>query len=539
MSLIQLVWPLLMLLHAPSLAAPAAGVEGVMNVRDLGAQGDGSRLETAVLQRAIDSCALKGGEVLFPAGVYLTGSLELRSNVTLHLLRGALILGSREIADYREHRPQMRSYNDQFLRHSLFYAERASNFGITGEGTIDGQGRYFKPDGKEKPQRYKNRPYLFRFVECTNVTVENVRLQNSAMWMQHYLACENVTIRGISVYNHANQNNDMMDIDGCRNVIIADCFGDTDDDGITLKSTSERPVENVVISNCVISSHCNAIKTGTESTGGFRNISISNCVVKPSAEKSVHFGKREGISGITLSVVDGGTFDGVTISGVAIDGPEVPIFIRLGNRARRPYEQAPAPGVGTLRNVIISNVQATNVKSIGCSITGLPGHAVENVTLENIRIAFAGGVSAPPSEAPAEREDSYPEATMWGALPSYGFFVRHAAHVKFRDCTFSLTREDARPAFIFDDTHDITVEGFEGIAGMKAPAALVLSGVSSFTVERSHVQGGAGAFVQLTGGGNTGIRIVDNDLRDVESVLTPAGRVPGVVLSGNLERQRR
>ena len=512
--------------------------EEAINVRDLGAHGDGISLETAILQRAIDSCSLAGGEVLFPPGLYLTGSLEMRSNVTLRLQRGAMIMGSREIKDYAEHRPHLRSYNDAFLRHSLFYAERASNIVITGEGTIDGQGQWFKVTTKEKPQRYRNRPFIIRFVECSNVRLENVRLQNSAAWTQQYLACENVTLRGISVYNHANQNNDMVDIDGCRNVIIADCFGDTDDDGITLKSTSERPVENVVITNCVISSHCNAIKTGTESTGGFRNICISNCVVKPSAEKTVHFGKPEGISGITLSVVDGGVLDGVTISGVAIDGPEVPIFIRLGNRARRAYEEAAVPGVGSLRNVIVSNVQATNVKTTGCSITGLPGHNVENVTLDNIRIAFAGGVTAKVPEAPAEREDSYPEATMWGELPAYGFFVRHAARVKFHDCTFTLASEDTRPAFVLDDLREAELVGVRAAATGKTQAAVVLSGVNSCTIERSQVQGGARSFVRLNGKGNSGVRIINNDLQNVGSVLSPAGKLPGIILSGNLEPRR-
>jgi polygalacturonase len=114
---------------------------------------------------------------------------------------------------------------------------------------------------------------------CRNVLVRNINLRNSAMWMQHYLACEDLTVSGIKVFNHANQNNDMIDIDGCRNVIISDCYGDTDDDALTFKSTSPYTCENITVTNCILSSHCNAIKCGTESTGGFKNITISNCVI--------------------------------------------------------------------------------------------------------------------------------------------------------------------------------------------------------------------------------------------------------------------
>ena len=174
------------------------------------------------------------------------------------------------------------------------------------------------------------------------------------MWMQHYLACENLRVTGIRVYNHANQNNDMIDIDGCRNVIVSDCYGDTDDDALTFKSTSEHACENITVTNCILSSHCNAIKCGTESTGGFKNFTISNCIIRPSDDKEPIFGKPEGISGISLEIVDGGVMEGITISNISMDGPEVPIFIRLGNRARKHMTEAETPPVGQLSDVIIS-----------------------------------------------------------------------------------------------------------------------------------------------------------------------------------------
>ncbi|VAX22654.1 Polygalacturonase, partial [hydrothermal vent metagenome] len=286
-----------------------AQTNGIFNIVDFGAVSDGNKINTTAIQKAIDKASKNGGVVLIPPGKFITGSLELKSNVTINIMKGATILGSTDLADYEEHIPQLQSYNDVFLRYSLFYAEKQSNISIVGEGTIDGQGAAFTRKTKKKPERYMNRPYVIRFVECKNITVEGVAMQNSAMWMQQYLACEFLTIRGIKVYNHANYNNDMMDIDGCKNVIISDCFGDTDDDGITLKSTSDRITENVTITNCVISSHCNAIKMGTESIGGFKNVTISNIVVKPSESKTKIYGFHGGISGITLGLVDGGILE--------------------------------------------------------------------------------------------------------------------------------------------------------------------------------------------------------------------------------------
>ena len=340
-----------------------AQINSIYNVKDYGAAADGITLDTEAVRKAVADCAVSGGTVLFPAGKYLIGSVKLESNVEIYVQRGALILGSTNINDYEEYTPQLKSYNDYFLKHSLFYAEKAENISIRGEGTIDGQGSDFIITTDKKPDRYKNRPFVIRFVECKNVKVENVTLQNSAMWMQQYLACENLFIKGIKVYNHANKNNDMIDIDGCRNVVMSDCIGDTDDDALTLKSTSERITENVTITNCVLSSHCNAIKMGTESTGGFRNITISNIVVKPSDSPTKIYGQHRGISGITLGMVDGGILEGVTISNIRIDGPQVPIYMRLGNRARKHHDNAPKPGVGIFRDVNISDVIATNIQS--------------------------------------------------------------------------------------------------------------------------------------------------------------------------------
>jgi polygalacturonase len=515
-----------------SLAA-AQPASRVHSVDAFGAKGDGKTLNTAAIQHALDKCAETGGTVTVPPGVYLTGSLEMRSNVEIYLSRGATILGSSRLADYVEHRPQLRSYNDAFLRYSLFYAERQTNIAIRGEGTIDGQGGQFKVISKEKPARYKDRPYLIRFVECTKVNIEGIRFQRPSCWTQQYLACENLVIRGIQVYSHANKNNDMMDIDGCRNVVVADCIGDTDDDAITLKSTSDRITENVTITNCVLSSHCNALKTGTESTGGFRNIVVSNIVVKPSQADTVLTGKAGGISGIALTNVDGGVMEGIAISNVVIDGPEVPIFIRLGNRGRVHYEGAPAPPVGTGKNISISDVIAYNVKTTGCSITGIPNHPLENISLRNIRILSAGGVSSMPPDKPKELEDQYPESTMWGQLPAYGFYVRHVRGLHLTDVDLTYKKTDIRPALVLTDAEDVKISGLSAMAAPEAQSVIVLEKVTTLLLTGSNVKTRSDNLIRLTGERSTGISIIGNDLSNIKRLSVPAEISGGDIYSSS------
>jgi len=428
------------------------------NVSGFGAVGDGETINTHAIQSAIDACAKAGGgNVILPAGSYLSGTLILKDHVNLRLEEGATLLGSTNPEDYPAIKTRIRSYYEDIVLQSLIFGEDLNHVSITGKGTIDGQGAAFVVNTKKKPDRYHDRPHLIRLYACKNVLVRDINLQNSAMWMQHYLACENLTITGIKVYNHANQNNDMIDIDGCRNVIISDCYGDTDDDALTFKSTSEHACENITVTNYILSSHCNAIKCGTESTGGFKNFSISNCVIQPSADEDPIFGKRNGISGISLEIVDGGIMNGITISNISMDGPEVPIFIRLGNRGRKHFRDAEIPAVGQLSNILISQVIARNAGKTGCAITGIPGYPVRKIKLSNMNLEFKGGVDDPPdpSEIP-ELEDLYPESSMFGELPAYAFFIRHAENISLSDITATTLQPDARKPLLTEDVRGIT-----------------------------------------------------------------------------------
>jgi polygalacturonase len=277
------------------------------------------------------------------------------------------------------------------------------------------------------------------------------------MWMQHYLACDDVHISGISVFNHCNKNNDMIDIDGCHRVVIKGCKGDTDDDALTLKSTSPRACEDIQISDCILSSHCNAIKMGTESTGGFKNIRISNCIIRPSSVREVIYGLPDGISGISLEVVDGGIMENIDISDVEMDGPEVPLFIRLGNRARPHVTGMDSPPVGRLGQIKIRNISARNAGSTGCSITGIPGHPASDITLENLDLQFRGGLEAGASnnEVP-ELEALYPEATMFGTLPASVLYLRHLEQIRISEVEAGFMEADERIHIVAEDVRDFS-----------------------------------------------------------------------------------
>lgn len=426
------------------------------NIVKYGAVSDTTKLSTKALQRAIDICsAAGGGRVVVPAGSYKIGSIFLKSNVHLHLERGATLYGSTKLEDYKPVKTDYVSFRTQQQTIQLIFADKVSNVVIDGYGTIDGQGRAFVK--RAVTDEGITRPHLLRFIQSQDITIRDITLRNSGCWMQHFLACDRIKIDGVTIYNRSTKNNDALDLDGCHEVIVTNLISDSDDDGITLKSTSPRLCENITISNCIVSSHCNAIKLGTETNGGFRNINISNIVVKPSYDKREKIsGRWDGISAISLEMVDGGVLENVNVSNIVIEGTESPIFIRLGNRARGYKEGLAVTNVGKINGVRISNVQVRNAGPTGCSITGIPGYPVENIRLDNISIHHKGGVTA--QELPQlynnvedEREKKYPEATMWGVLPAKGFFIRHARNVKFSNIDIQTTEEDARRDFIMID----------------------------------------------------------------------------------------
>ncbi|HWB84615.1 MAG TPA: glycoside hydrolase family 28 protein [Bryobacteraceae bacterium] len=422
-------------------AEPA--LAGVFEVTRYGAAGDGKKLDTTSIQQAVDACGKAGGGIVyFGNGVYRSGTIHLRDGVKLHLSEGARLLGSTDLKDYPSNVPQLRSYTDSYTDKSLIYAERASGVGIEGDGIIDGQGASFQG-------AYKVRPYLMRFVECRDVTVRDIHLHDSPMWVEHYLGCEGVRITGVSVHSRVNKNNDGIDIDSCSGVRISDCDIVSGDDAIVLKATADRPCRDVVVTNCVLSTLCNALKLGTESNGGFENIAFNNCTVYDTR-----------LAGVALEMVDGGTLSQVVVTGITMRNVKCPLFIRLGNRARPIEPNGPRPGMGALRDVVIQGIEASGGSLVGSSITGLPGHRAQNITLRDVSLSFQGGGTAQDADRVVpENPECYPEHSMFGTLPAFGLYCRHLEGLQLDNVRCVTEKPDARKPMIFDDVEDLVING--------------------------------------------------------------------------------
>jgi len=434
------------------------------SILDYGAKPDGKTLNTKAIQRAIDAAfQAGGGTVIVPAGIFLTGLIELKSNVTLTLAEGSTLLGSTSMEDY-SFEPGSSGHGGPNPRH-LIFAMNADGVTITGTGRIDGQGPAFWEPSEKPPlpddqqwagvashdlePRKSGRPSpMLLFVNCRRLTIQDVHIENAPGWTLHAINCDAVDIHKISIKNPVNgPNTDGIDITGSQNVTISNCSIDTGDDAICLKSenpfgSEPRIVKNIVVTNCRLSTCCNGFKIGTETQGGFENITFSDSVV---FNNDVPYKERV-VAGIALEVVDGGWIDGVIVKNIQMQRARTPIFVRLGNRKR--VHDYPLHG---LRNVSIDGVQAAEAL-VPSSITGLPGSEVRDLTLSHIHVESAWrGRPEWVGRAVPEKESAYPEARMFGMLPASGLYVRHARDLNLDDISFTAPSGESRPTLIFDD----------------------------------------------------------------------------------------
>lgn len=427
-----------------------------IDITKAGAKAVPGKDNAAVIQKAIDKLsALGGGTVTVPAGEFLTGPIELKSGVELHLEMGAKLLGIADIDAY-DKAHWVSPEGEKSPHSALIYANYQENIAVTGLGTIDGQGGdpAFNV-GKADPG---GRPMIILFRECRNVVVKDVRLENSAHWVEYYTDCEGVRVSGIKVYSHCNYNNDGIDIES-KDVVVENCIFDCEDDAICLKGAGERLCENVAVSNCVAASNCNAIKLGTGSSTGYRNVTVSNITIRRASEDNFrHWStKVKGItasttviSGIAVEVVDGGICENVNISNIAMRDVQTPIFIRMGRRGSNCENSK-------LKAVTISGVSAVSESMMSSSITGVPGLYPEDIYLSDIDITSPGGGTVEMTKIPVpEAEDSYPENRKLGhSLPASGLYIRHANNVYLSNVRFHFREPDARPLIVTEDSKNI------------------------------------------------------------------------------------
>jgi polygalacturonase len=463
----------------------------VFDVRDYGAKGDGKALDSPAINRAIEAASLQhGGTVFFPAGMYRSFSIRLKSNITLCFDQGStLVAASPADGDGKYDPPEpnpwdkYQDFGHSHWHNSLIWGENIENVSIIGPGLIWGKGlvrgggqsrtkeqndaiQDVKSDKAAAPFGYPNlrdavesgwgnKAISLKLVR--NVIIRDVSILHGGHFAILATGVDNLTIDNLKI----DTNRDGIDIDACRHVRISNTTVNSPfDDGICLKSSYglgyARAAENVTITNCAVSGYdegtllngtykreynkyshntpTGRIKFGTESNGGFKNITISNCVFDYSR-------------GLALESVDGGLLEDVTIANITMrDVVNPPIFVRLGKRNRGPSETMTE---GELRRVIISNIIAYNAEPRFASIiSGVPDNQIEDIRFSNIRIYYkGGGTNEQATIQPPEKETDYPEPIMFGEMPAYGFFIRHVKGITMTDVEVSYLNDDARPPF--------------------------------------------------------------------------------------------
>lgn len=414
----------------------------------------GGGLATAAIQRAVDACATAGGgTVRLSQGDYLSGTIVLRSGIMLEVAAGARLLASTNLQDYPEHRAQRPTVQDSNMgmNQSLIFAEGCERIGICGKGLIDGRGTKDNFPGEETTGSTPGRPFLIRIIDCKQVVIRDVHMKDSPCWMQNYLNCEDLLIDGIHVENQANHNNDGLDIDSCRRVIVRNTFINAQDDGMCFKGAGQRTAEHILIENCQFYSTCNALKFGTDSQGDFRNVLVRNVVLGGPAQDMRAINRRKADGGISWEIVDGGTLERVLVHDARIVRAESPLFLRLGDRGRvRPEQKRPGPGV--LRYIVYDRISGDDNGMRGSFFTGVPNAQIEHVLLRDVDLTMTAATepaiaAADVPEAPAD----YPDPHMFAkVMPAYGLWARHIRHLSLQRVRFRVVGKDARPEVLAD-----------------------------------------------------------------------------------------
>jgi polygalacturonase len=485
-------------------ATPLHSLAAFLNVRDFGAAGDAKTIDSPAINAAIDAAdKAGGGTVLFPAGNYLCYSIHLKSNVSLYLDQGAVIIAADPPAagqgggyDAPEPKQPWEQYQDSGHNHwhdSLIWGENLHDISILGPGRIWGRGlsKGYGPGPESGVPGVGNKAISLKL--CHNVLLKDFQILVGGWFGILATGVDNLTIDGLTI----DTNRDGMDIDCCRNVRVSNCSVNSPwDDAIVPKSSFalgyNRATENLLITNCYVTGAyaegamldgswkpfaarpnqhpTGRIKLGTESNGGFKNIAISNCVF-------------EGCQGLALESEDGAILEDIAITNITMrDITSAPIFIRLGSRLRGPK----GTEVGAIRRILISNIVCSNaISEFGCILSGIPSHPIEDVTITNLYMQHRGGSTKEQAAlVPPEKEAAYPEPEMFGAMPSQGFFIRHAKNIDISNLRIVAASPDERPAFVLQDVDGAEFFHIRSVEAATVPK-FVLNDVRNFSLTQT------------------------------------------------------
>lgn len=529
----------------PFIFTPVSAIvdsSAVYNVLEHGVRPDGKTLNTRTIQAVIDQATENGGGVVyFPPGRYLTGTVFLKSHVTIHLENGAVILGSLDIDDYVPVGEEKLNHSARQQRH-LIYAGDAEGIGIEGKGIIDGRGPAFWPKdfrtmteievraGMTLPNGFSTRPGGYVVIRnCKNVWIKDVIFRNSPHHMMKVQECENVVIEGISIeqgiYEDDGPNTDGLAVSG-KKFRISDCAFTTGDDCLVIGDT-----EHLALSNCTFTTTESAIVLG-----GLRNGTISNCsILDAGGAFTIRAGRGARIENVTISNINyilerqpGGNLVFARSKPIEVRESVTSWAEKWGIDVQPSTEPA-----AIVRNLTFSNISAISDGFI--FIDGLPEQWMEDITFNQVRFHMRGGLEKPDSAEPP-----HPFYIFGHHTAPYGIFCRYVKNLSFRDVTFTWNQTeqpDWGSALRVHHGSNVEIRGFNGRHSKGSDRATIeLTDVKGVTIRDSKAADGTGTFLALEDG-SSDIALMGNDLRNAEHSIHFGQGVDHdtVVLSGNLE----
>ena len=514
-----------------AVAGSPAGHASVFNPRDHGAVADGRTLDTAAIQKAIDACAAAGGgTVTLQGGSFLSGTIVLKSHVTLHLAGGARLIGSSRISDYTASDITLKN-----IAWALILAEKAENIGIRGPGMIECSGASFigeiRSDGKLKEST--PRPVVVRFNQCHHVRMEGFVLRDYPAWGVHLIACREVIIDGLNIDCYVQPNNDGIDLWDCEKVFVSNCSIFSGDDCIAIYS-EHRSCTDITVTNCQLSTLCQALRLGPHSIKNLERITVANCIFRD-----------VGHSGLCLQMCQGGVMQDLVFSNIVMENVVAPITLRLGGWQTDPSMTWSVQGdegweKGVMRNVRFHNIRAivpsvamqgtkyeaawrnvpklAGMKRSCIHLSGTPRTTIENVAFSGVHITFPGGGTAAEGrrrDVP-ELERTYPASYMFGVLPAYGLYARHVRGLSLHNVHFDLAAPDLRPALVCDDAEDLELQSFRAAAHADAECLVRLIKARRVNIANSRPLSPVRDFVQFEETPPGELLLNGNDLRLVQ-----------------------
>lgn len=488
------------------------------NVRAYGALGDGQTPDTSAIQAAIDACArYGGGTVVVPAGTYVTGSIFLRSHMTLYLDAGATLLGSENVADY----PTIHSRwegREQLTYASLITGQDLERVAILGRGTIDGRGaiwwRGFRAGTLDYP-----RPRLIAVADCTNVVIDGITAINSPSWTINPVRCDNVTINKVTIINPADSpNTDGINPDSCSNVHIANCSISVGDDCITIKAGVETedparraPCRNITITNCTMADGHGGVVIGSEMSGDVRNVVISNCVFV-GTDRGIRLKSRRG---------RGGVVEDVRVSNIVMTDVWCPLTMNLYYACGAwgdpiisdKYPHPVSDATPRFRRIHLSQITACGVKVAAAFLYGLAEMPVEEISLSDVSIAMA-----------AEAEPDYPDmADDLELMQQAGIFVRNAVRLRLHNVEVTGQRG---PALMLIDSTEVEISGSTSCMSAGDAPVIQMRNVEGAFVHGCQAPVETGVFLQVEGENTSRIALSGNHLAWARQPLHIAAEVP-------------